>query len=631
MIALGALLVACGKAEVTPTPTPSSTAQAPTVAPGETPPPVSAAIRVAQHPELGAILTDAAGRTLYLFTSDERGVSTCYQGCAAAWPPLLTVDDPIAGDGADAFVIGTTTRDEGTTQVTYNGWPLYRFAADEMPSNAMGQNVGGIWFAVSTSGGPIQTEALVNVSVNAELGTILSDASGRTLYLFTVDERNRSNCLSGCATAWPPLVTVGEPIAGEGISAGRLGSIEREGGYLQVTYNGWTLYYFAPDSVPGDALGQNSGDIWFVVSTDGGPIQNNAIVKTSGHPDLGTLLVDASGRTLYLLTDDGRDSSTCTRGCALAWPPVRTVGSPSPAEGVDADRLGVIPREDGSSQVTYNGWPLYYFAPDERPGDAMGHFVSDVWYVVTPSGEAQAIPPPTPDKEMDHPTAVSTPSPTPLPTGGPKPTTTRRPEATSPPSESPLPELQEVATIENYSMGEFYPPTLVVIEDVPLVLHITRLFREHVNQFQIRPFLQSTNFFPPGTIGVERFTPDESGEFVMLNLGHGHQGRFIVVDSVEDARSYRADAGLQEFAPIHDLDSGTMIPGTIVVQRGIPLKLYHYSLSGTDKVSIEPFYTAEEDNIGSGSVKPMEFTPDVIGEFVIRYENHDATGTLIVE
>ena len=293
VIALGALLVACGKAEATPTST--SPAQAPTPSSG-TPAPVAAAIRVTQHPELGPILTDAAGHTVYLFTSDERGISTCYQGCAAAWPPLLTVDEPTTGEGADAFLIGTITRDDGTTQVTYNGWPLYRFAADDMPGSAMGQNVGGIWFVVSTFGGPNQTEALVKVSMHSQLWTILSDAGGRTLYLFTVDERNVSNCLSGCATAWPPLVTVGEPVAGEGISAGRLGSIDREGDYVQVTYNGWPLYYFAPDSVPGDAGGQNSGDIWFAVSTDGGPIQNNAMVKTAGHPNLGTLVVDASGR-----------------------------------------------------------------------------------------------------------------------------------------------------------------------------------------------------------------------------------------------------------------------------------------------------------------------------------------------
>ena len=619
------LLVACGKADATPTPT--SPTQVPTSAPGLTRSSVAATITVAQHPKWGAILTDATGRVLYLFTSDERDISTCYEGCAAAWPPLLTDGEPAGVEGADASRIGTTTRDDGSTQVTYNGWPLYHFAADEGPGGAMGQNVGGIWFVVSTFGGPIQTEAVVRVSTHPELGTILSDASGRTLYLFSVDERNRSNCLSGCATAWPPLITVGEPVAGEEISAGRLGTIIRDDGYVQVTYNGWPLYYYAPDRAPGDAGGQNSGDIWFVVSTDGGPIQNNAIVKTSTHPDLGAILVDTRGRTLYLFTVDEKDRSNCMHGCALAWPPLHTVGDPSAEEGVEAGRLGVIARDDGSSQVTYNGFPLYYFAPDEKPGDAKGHFVGDTWFVVTPSGEALTTPPPTPDTEMDHPTQVSTPTPTPA--GDTKPTATTPADATSPPSEGP-PEVQDVATIENYSMGEFYPSTLVVIKDVPLNLYITRLFREHVNQFHILPFLPSTNFFSPGTMGVEKFTPDESGEFVMQNVGHGHQGRFIVVDTVEDAKSFWKKAGRQEFALIHDLDKGTISPDRVVVERGVPVRVYNISLRGKAKVSIEPFYTTAEVNVES-LVTTFEFTPDVSGEFVIRYEERDATGTLIVK
>ena len=324
-------------------------------------------MRVEQHPELGAILVDSGGNTLYLFTDDERGVSNCYQGCAAAWPPLLTAGDPTGGEGVPAGRVGTATREDGSTQVTYNGWPLYHFAADEAPSDMMGQNVGGMFFAVSTYGGPIQSEALVKVSRHPDLGEILVDASGRTLYLFTVDERNLSNCLGGCATAWPPLITIGEPLAGEGALAGRLGTVTQEDGYVQVTYNGWPLYYFAPDRRPGDARGQNSGDIWFVVSTDGGPIQTNAVVTTSDHPDYGTILTDASGRTLYLFTLDEGDVSICTRGCATAWPPLRTIGQPTAGEGVDAGQLGVTTRDDGSSQVTYNGRPLYYFAPDERP------------------------------------------------------------------------------------------------------------------------------------------------------------------------------------------------------------------------------------------------------------------------
>ena len=151
-----------------------------------------------------------------------------------------------------------------------------------------------------------------------------------------------------------------------------MGTITRDDGGTQVTYNGWPLYYYAPDVKPGDAKGQNSGDIWFVVSTHGGPIQTNAKLETSDHPELGTVIADASGRTLYLFTDDERDKSTCTRGCALAWPPLLTVGDPTAEEGVIADRLSSITREDSYTQVTYNGRPLYYFAPDQKPGRRAG-------------------------------------------------------------------------------------------------------------------------------------------------------------------------------------------------------------------------------------------------------------------
>ena len=149
-------------------------------------------------------------------------------------------------------VLATVTRDDGSEQVAYNGWPLYYFASDEGPGDAKGQNSAGVWFVVSTSGGPIQGNAIVNTTDHPELGTFLIDASGRTLYLFTVDERNKSNCLGGCALAWPPLLSVGEPAAGEGIASERLATIALEDGSSQVVYNGWPLYYFAPDRRPGD-------------------------------------------------------------------------------------------------------------------------------------------------------------------------------------------------------------------------------------------------------------------------------------------------------------------------------------------------------------------------------------------
>ena len=363
----------------------------------------NAAVNTAENAEFGTMLVEASGRSLYLFTDDERNKSNCSGGCATAWPPLLTVGDSTAGEGVNADRLGTITREDGSTQVAYNGWPLYYFAPDEKPGDTKGQY--GTWFVVSAFGGPIQNNAAVNTAENAEFGTMLVEASGRSLYLFTDDERNKSNCSGGCATAWPPLLTVGDSTAGEGVNADRLGTITREDGSTQVAYNGWPLYYFAPDEKPGDTKGQYG--TWFVVSAFGGPIQNNAAVNTAENAEFGTMLVEASGRSLYLFTDDERNKSNCSGGCATAWPPLLTVGDPTAGEGVNADRLGTITREDGSTQVAYNGWPLYYFAPDEKPGDTKGQY--GTWFVVSPLGEAIGLTESTPSAGSGGPAAPALP------------------------------------------------------------------------------------------------------------------------------------------------------------------------------------------------------------------------------
>jgi len=106
----------------------------------------SVTVQWRDHPELGQILTDGAGLTLYIFSNDEGSDSTCYGGCAVNWPPLLDDDPSAAADVPGA--LGTTTRDGGDVQVTYNGQPLYYFHTDEAPGDANGQGVGGIWFVV---------------------------------------------------------------------------------------------------------------------------------------------------------------------------------------------------------------------------------------------------------------------------------------------------------------------------------------------------------------------------------------------------------------------------------------------------------------------------------------------------
>ena len=195
--------------------------------------------------------------------------------------PLLTTGDPVAGEGVDASLLGTTDRTDGTVQVTYNGWPLYYYEKDKAPGDVVGQDVGGVWFVVSPAGEMVETAAAteapvaseagatVNLTQNDQLGSFLADDKGMTLYLFTKDSPNTTVCYEKCAVAWPPLLTTGDPVAGEGVDASLLGTIERTDGTIQVTYNGWPLYYYEKDKAPGDVVGQDVGGVWFVVSAAG--------------------------------------------------------------------------------------------------------------------------------------------------------------------------------------------------------------------------------------------------------------------------------------------------------------------------------------------------------------------------
>jgi predicted lipoprotein with Yx(FWY)xxD motif len=105
---------------------------------------------------LGKAVTDARDFSLYMFTPDKNGASTCYGKCEAAWPPLLTTGAPKAGTGADASKLGTTKRTDGTVQVTYNKLPMYYFTPDKAPGDIKGQGVKTVWWLVSPDGALIK-------------------------------------------------------------------------------------------------------------------------------------------------------------------------------------------------------------------------------------------------------------------------------------------------------------------------------------------------------------------------------------------------------------------------------------------------------------------------------------------
>jgi len=117
---------------------------------------------------------------------------------------------------------------------------------------------------------------------------------------------------------------------------------------------------------------------------------HNATIGAASEGELGTILVDSKGRTLYLFGSDSRSKSTCLGACAGIWPPLRAAGKPTVSGRANTSLVGTTTRADGKPQVTYNGHPLYLYAGDEKAGDIRGQGLTDFgasWYVLSPGGQ----------------------------------------------------------------------------------------------------------------------------------------------------------------------------------------------------------------------------------------------------
>lgn len=142
---IAVLAAACGSAAS------STTTQA--RSPGSGVSAKSVGLASAVLPRIGPVLTAPDGRTLYYFTSDSPGSSACTGQCAVVWPPLVVPagSKPVLSSGI-AGAVATLVRPDGTTQVTYDGHPLYYYQGDTAPGQDKGQGVGGTWFVLSTPG-----------------------------------------------------------------------------------------------------------------------------------------------------------------------------------------------------------------------------------------------------------------------------------------------------------------------------------------------------------------------------------------------------------------------------------------------------------------------------------------------
>ena len=148
-------LTACGGGDNTPAAAPSNTSSQSAPASSVT------KLATADVGNLGKIVVDGSGRTLYVFDKDtaDPSKSNCDGDCAAKWPPVVAGSGTPQLDGVDASLVGTVTRTDGTKQVTLAGMPLYLFASDSEAGEADGQAVGGVWWVVGADGKKITTQA----------------------------------------------------------------------------------------------------------------------------------------------------------------------------------------------------------------------------------------------------------------------------------------------------------------------------------------------------------------------------------------------------------------------------------------------------------------------------------------
>ncbi|MFJ3492149.1 SCO0930 family lipoprotein [Streptomyces sp. NPDC086091] len=238
-------------------------------------------LAVSVSDDLGKILIDGEGNTLYRFDADtaEPPKSSCDGDCATTWPPV-PADDATAGDGIDKSLLGEVTRTDGSKQLTVDGWPVYRYAKDAKAGDTSGQGVGGKWFALApdgkkakSTGGGGGTAAAPGLSVRTDpnLGEIVVDRNGMTVYRFVKDKawpKPVTECLGACIEKWPAVAPVATNDT-KGVQKKGLMSFTRPDGVKQMTVNCSPIYTFAGDKAPGDINGQGVGGTWYAVAPDG--------------------------------------------------------------------------------------------------------------------------------------------------------------------------------------------------------------------------------------------------------------------------------------------------------------------------------------------------------------------------
>lgn len=256
----------------------------------------------------------------------------------------------------------------------------------------IGSGAGQAGGGAQASASPSNTAGELNVSTNAELGKVVTDNLGLTLYRFDQDtaEPPATNCEDDCAKTWPP-VPADDATAGEGIDKALLGSVTRADGSKQLTVGGWPAYRYVKDVNAGDVKGQGVGGKWYALTPEGKKAQaaDRPGLATREDAKLGEIVVDKDGMTVYRFMKDEawpKPVSACTGACLEKWPAVSPVDF-ADTKGIQKKGYMTFTRPDGADQQTINCWPIYTFAGDKAPGDTNGQGVGGTWYAVRPDGK----------------------------------------------------------------------------------------------------------------------------------------------------------------------------------------------------------------------------------------------------
>ncbi len=239
----------------------------------------------------------------------------------------------------------------------------------------------------------------IQIQTNVKFGKILTDSAGRTLYFFSLDANGSSGCTGGCLTVWPVFYKP-DPRLSAGLNAADFGVITRPDGSSQTSYKGWPLYYYQSDAKTGDINGEAINNVWFVAKPDYTVMlaniqlvgQNGVQYNSQLQPGQGVTqyITDDRGHTLYSFSPDKFKKNTFTKTDFSNNPvwPIDTITAvsniPSILIKTDFDTVMVY----GKIQITYKGWPLYYYGKDSSVrGNTKGVSVPSpgVWPIVNKS------------------------------------------------------------------------------------------------------------------------------------------------------------------------------------------------------------------------------------------------------